>query len=53
MILEVRAVPPFYKNGFVVGCERTHEAVVIDPATRPTSCSPPCATAASTSRTSC
>lgn len=31
MILEVRAVPPFYKNGFVVGCERTHEAVVIDP----------------------
>ena len=31
MILEVRAVPPFHKNGFVVGCERTHEAVVIDP----------------------
>ena len=31
MILEVRAVPPFYKNGFLVGCERTHEAVVIDP----------------------
>lgn len=31
MILEVRAVPPFYKNGFVVGCERTREAVVIDP----------------------
>jgi hydroxyacylglutathione hydrolase len=31
MILEVRAVAPFYKNGFVVGCERTHEAVVIDP----------------------
>ena len=31
MILEVRAVPAFYKNGFVVGCERTHEAVVIDP----------------------
>ena len=31
MILEVRAVPPFYKNGFVVGCERTHEAVMIDP----------------------
>jgi glyoxylase-like metal-dependent hydrolase (beta-lactamase superfamily II) len=31
MIFEVRAVAPFHKNGFVVGCERTHEAVVIDP----------------------
>ena len=31
MILEVRAVAPFYKNGFVVGCERTHEGVLIDP----------------------
>ena len=31
MILEVRAVGPFYKNGFVVGCERTREAVLIDP----------------------
>jgi hydroxyacylglutathione hydrolase len=31
MIIEVRAVAPFYKNGFVIGCERTHEAVVIDP----------------------
>ena len=31
MILEVRAVPPFHKNGFVVGCERTREAIVIDP----------------------
>ena len=31
MILEVRAVAPFYKNGFVVGCERTREAVIIDP----------------------
>jgi glyoxylase-like metal-dependent hydrolase (beta-lactamase superfamily II) len=31
MILEVRAVPPFYKNGFVVACERTREAVLIDP----------------------
>ena len=31
MILEVRAVPPFQKNGFVVGCERTREAVLIDP----------------------
>jgi glyoxylase-like metal-dependent hydrolase (beta-lactamase superfamily II) len=31
MILEVRAVPPFEKNGFVVACERTREAVIIDP----------------------
>ena len=31
MILEVRAVAPFYKNGFVVGCERTRAAVIIDP----------------------
>jgi glyoxylase-like metal-dependent hydrolase (beta-lactamase superfamily II) len=31
MILEVRAVAPFYKNGFVVGCERTHEGLIIDP----------------------
>ena len=31
MILEVRADAPFYKNGFVLGCERTREAVVIDP----------------------
>jgi glyoxylase-like metal-dependent hydrolase (beta-lactamase superfamily II) len=31
MLLEVRAVAPFYKNGFVVGCERTREAVLVDP----------------------
>ena len=31
MILEVRAVEPFFKNGFVVGCEDTHEGVLIDP----------------------
>jgi len=31
MILEVREVPPFSKNGFVLACERTREAVVIDP----------------------
>jgi len=31
MILETRAVAPFYKNGFVVGCERTREGIVIDP----------------------
>ena len=31
MILETRAVPPFMKNGFVLGCERSKEGVVIDP----------------------
>ena len=31
MILEIRAVEPFYKNGFVLGCEETREGVVIDP----------------------
>jgi glyoxylase-like metal-dependent hydrolase (beta-lactamase superfamily II) len=31
MILEVRAAPPFFKNGYVVGCEETREGVVIDP----------------------
>ena len=31
MILEVRAVAPFYKNGFLAACERTREAVLIDP----------------------
>jgi glyoxylase-like metal-dependent hydrolase (beta-lactamase superfamily II) len=31
MILEVREAPPFYKNGFVLGCEETREAVLIDP----------------------
>ena len=31
MILEVRAVPPFFKNGFVVGCEDTREGILIDP----------------------
>jgi len=31
MILEVRAVPPFHKNGFVVGCEGTRDAILIDP----------------------
>lgn len=31
MIIEVRAVPPFYKNGFVVACERTRHAVLLDP----------------------
>jgi glyoxylase-like metal-dependent hydrolase (beta-lactamase superfamily II) len=31
MILEVRAVPPFMKNGYVAGCPRTREAILIDP----------------------
>ena len=31
MILETRAAPPFMKNGFVLGCEVTREAVLIDP----------------------
>jgi glyoxylase-like metal-dependent hydrolase (beta-lactamase superfamily II) len=31
MILEQRAVAPFFKNGFVLGCEETKEGVVIDP----------------------
>jgi hydroxyacylglutathione hydrolase len=31
MILERAAVEPFFKNGFVVGCEETREAVLIDP----------------------
>jgi glyoxylase-like metal-dependent hydrolase (beta-lactamase superfamily II) len=31
MILETRAVGPFFKNGFVVGCEATNEAILIDP----------------------
>ncbi len=31
MILETYADAPFMKNGYVVGCERTREGVVIDP----------------------
>ena len=31
MVLEIRAVPPFMKNGYVVGCEQTREGVLIDP----------------------
>jgi hydroxyacylglutathione hydrolase len=31
VILEHAAVPPFYKNGFVIGCEDTGEGVVVDP----------------------
>jgi glyoxylase-like metal-dependent hydrolase (beta-lactamase superfamily II) len=31
VILEQAAVQPFFKNGFVIGCEDTREAVVVDP----------------------
>lgn len=31
MILETAAAPPFMKNGFVLGCPRTREGVLIDP----------------------
>ncbi len=31
MILERRAVAPFFKNGFVIGCPDTREGVIIDP----------------------
>ena len=31
MIVETAAVGPFFKNGFVLGCEDTREAVIIDP----------------------
>jgi glyoxylase-like metal-dependent hydrolase (beta-lactamase superfamily II) len=31
MIIETRAVEPFFKNGYVLGCERSHEGIVIDP----------------------
>lgn len=31
MLIETRAVGPFFKNGFLVACERTRAAIVIDP----------------------
>ena len=31
MIIETRAVAPFFKNGYVVACEDTREGVLIDP----------------------
>jgi len=31
MILEARAVGPFYKNGYLLGCEETRDGVVVDP----------------------
>src|SRR3954471_20101213 len=31
VILETRAVGPFFKNGFVLGCEETRQGILIDP----------------------
>jgi glyoxylase-like metal-dependent hydrolase (beta-lactamase superfamily II) len=31
MILETASAAPFFKNGYVLGCESTREAVIIDP----------------------
>ena len=31
MIIEIRAIGPFFKNGYVLGCGDTGEAVLIDP----------------------
>jgi hydroxyacylglutathione hydrolase len=31
MIIETAAVGPFLKNGYVVGCEKTRHAIIIDP----------------------
>ncbi len=31
MLLSTHTAPPFYKNGYLLGCESTHEAVIIDP----------------------
>src|SRR3954451_5214770 len=31
MTVEIRAAAPFYKNGFVLACDETREAVLIDP----------------------
>ena len=31
MLLETRDAPPFYKNGYVLACDDTGEAVIIDP----------------------
>jgi glyoxylase-like metal-dependent hydrolase (beta-lactamase superfamily II) len=31
LILFTAAAPPFMKNGYVLGCERTREAVIVDP----------------------
>lgn len=31
MLIETRAAAPYYKNGFVVGCDETRDAVLVDP----------------------
>ena len=31
MLLSTHTAPPFYKNGYVLGCETTRDAVIIDP----------------------
>ena len=31
IIIETQAVGPFFKNGYIVACDETHEAVLIDP----------------------
>jgi len=31
VIIEIRAVPPFHKNGFILGSEKAGQAVVVDP----------------------
>jgi glyoxylase-like metal-dependent hydrolase (beta-lactamase superfamily II) len=31
MLLSTHVAPPFFKNGFLIGCEETREAVVLDP----------------------
>src|SRR5258706_15355636 len=31
MHIATAAAPPFFKNGYVVSCESTHDGVVIDP----------------------
>jgi glyoxylase-like metal-dependent hydrolase (beta-lactamase superfamily II) len=31
MLLATAAAPPFYKNGYVIGCETTRKGVIVDP----------------------
>jgi len=31
MLLETREAPPFYKNGYLLGCEDTLQGVIVDP----------------------
>src|SRR5262245_32780318 len=31
ILIEAKEVAPFHKNGFIVSCQRTREAVLIDP----------------------